>query len=162
MSTQTNYTSEEWNTISNAPILAGLLVSVSDLSGPIGMMKEAMTVVRSVSETAGSGSNELIRSVAESIQASGGRPNITDLPRDRIAVSAILIDRCKQACGVVAQRSPEEAEEYKRWLLSLARKTAEASREGGFLGIGGTIVSDEESSALNALANELGVSGRNV
>jgi hypothetical protein len=55
-----------------------------------------------------------------------------------------------------------EAEEYKRWILSLARKTAEASKEGGFLGIGGTLVSDEESSALNALANELGMSARSV
>jgi len=162
MSTQTNFTPEEWKTISNAPILAGLLVSVADLSGPIGILKEAATLVNSVSETATTTSNELIRAVAESIKASGGRPDIRDLPKDRRSVSSVLIDRCKRACDLVALKSLGDAEEYKRWILSLARETAEASKEGGFLGIGGTLVSDEESSALNALANELGMSSRSV
>jgi hypothetical protein len=58
----------------------------------------------------------------------------------------------------VAQKSASEAEEYKRWLVALARKTAEASKEGGFLGIGGTVVSEEESSAVDELASALGVS----
>jgi hypothetical protein len=162
MSTQSNYTPEEWKTISNAPLLAGLLVSVSDLSGPIGMLKEAVSVVKSVTETAGTTSNELIRSVAQKIKGSGGRPDLPDLPKDRSAVGAMLIDHCKRAVELVAQKSPEEAEEYKRWIVSIARKTAEASREGGFLGIGGTLVSEEESSALNALAKELGLSARSV
>jgi hypothetical protein len=43
-------------------------------------------------------------------------------------------------------------------LVSLARKTAEASKEGGFLGIGGTVVSEEENSAVNELASALSVS----
>jgi len=162
MSNQSNYTTEEWKTITNAPILAGLLVSVSDMSGPIGMLKEAVSVIKSVTETAGSTSQELIKSVAESIKSSGGKPEITDLPKDRNALGAALIDRIKLAVGVVARKSPQEADEYKRWILSLARKTAEASKEGGFLGIGGTLVSDEESSALNTLANELGMSARSA
>jgi hypothetical protein len=158
MSKQTDYTPEEWKTISAAPVLAGLLVSVSDMSGPIGVVKEAMAVVKAVTESAASTSNELIKTLAQEIKARGGKPDMPALPADPEGVRAALIDNCKRAAAVVSQKSAAEAEEYKRWLVSLARKTAEASKEGGFLGIGGTVVSEEESSAVNELASALGVS----
>jgi hypothetical protein len=157
MSKSTDYTAEEWKTISSAPMLAGLLVSVADLSGPIGMVKEAMAVVKAVTETANT-SNELIRAVAEGVKAGGGRPDTSELRTDPASARAILIERCKQAAALVGQKSPDEAEEYKRWLVSLARKTAEASKEGGFLGIGGTLVSEAENAALREIAAALGVS----
>jgi hypothetical protein len=158
MSKQSDYTPEEWKTVSAAPVLAGLLVSASDMSGPIGIVKEAMAVVKAVTESAASTSSELIKTLAEETKARGGKPEMPELPADREGVGAALIDTCKRAAGLVAQKSATEAEEYKRWLVSLARKTAEASKEGGFLGIGGTVVSDEESSAVNQLASALGVS----
>jgi hypothetical protein len=80
-----------------------------------------------------------------------------ELPHDREGVRSALIDTCQRAAAVVAQKSAPEADEYKRWLVSLARKTAEASKEGGFLGFGGTVVSEEESSAVGELASALGV-----
>ena len=64
MSKQTDYTPEEWKTISAAPIMAGLLVTVSDLSGPIGTAKEAIAVVKGVIDAAAGTSNELINAVA--------------------------------------------------------------------------------------------------
>src|SRR6185503_9028933 len=63
MSKQTDYTPEEWKTISAAPVLAGLLVSVSDMSGPIGLTKEAFAVVKGVTESSASTSNELIKTL---------------------------------------------------------------------------------------------------
>jgi hypothetical protein len=158
MSKSTDYTAEEWKAISSAPMLAGLLVSLADLSGPIGMVKEAMAVVKSVIETASTTSNELIRAVAEGVKAGGGRPDTSELRTDPASARAILIERCKQAAALVGQKSPSEAEEYKRWLVSLARKAAEASKEGGFLGIGGTSVSEAERTALRDIAAALGVS----
>ena len=157
MSKQTDYTPEEWKTITAAPLMAGLLVSVSDLSGPIGLVKEGLSVARAVSETP-STANELIKVLAEGIKTQGGRPEMPELPRDQAGARAALIDGCKQAAAAVAQKSPSEAEEYKRWLVSLAQKTAEAAKEGGFLGIGGTRVSTAESTALTELAAALGVS----
>jgi hypothetical protein len=160
MSKQTDYTAEEWKTVASAPVLAGLLVSVSDLSGPIGMAKEAFTVVKTITDTAATSSNELIKAVAADIRTRGGKPELPNMPQDRAAVSKMLINRCQEAVELVAKKSPNEAEEYKRWLLSLAQKTAEASKEGGFLGIGGTLVSDEESHAVDNLASALGMSAK--
>jgi len=158
MSKRSDYTPEEWKTISAAPLLAGLLVSVSDMSGPIGIAKEAMAVVKGIAESAASTSNELIKAMAEEIKARGERPAMPDLPADREGVRTAFIESCRRAAAVVARKSPAEADEYQRWLVSLARKAAEASKEGGFLGIGGTVVSEAESSAVNRLAAALGVS----
>ena len=134
-----------------------MLVSVSDMSGPIGLTKEAFAVVKGVTESSASTSNELIKTLAEQIKARGGKPEMPELPGDREGVRSALIDTCQRAAAVVAQKSAPEADEYKRWLVSLARKTAEASKEGGFLGFGGTVVSEEESSAVGELASALGV-----
>ncbi len=157
MSKQTDYTTEEWKTISAAPVMAGLLVSVSDMSGPVGLAKEAMAVSKAVTESAASTSNELIKAVAEGIRTMGGKPEMPKLPGDREGVRNMLIGGCRQAAAVVAQKSPVEAEEYKRWLVSLAQKTSQASKEGGFLGIGGTVVSEAESSAVAELSSALGM-----
>ena len=158
MSKQTDYTPEEWKAISTAPMLAGLAVTVSDLSGPIGTMKEALAVAKGVAQTAESTSSEIIKALAEGMRAQGSRPEMPDLPRNQEEARTALINACKQAAAVVAQKSPTEAEEYKRWLVSMAQKTAEAAKEGGILGIGGTRVSEWEAAAIKELATTLGVS----
>lgn len=159
MSKQTDYTPEEWKAISAAPVMAGLLVTVSDLSGPIGTAREAIAVVKGVTDTAASTSNELIKAVGEGIRLQG-RPEMPDLPGDRESARTALIDGCKRAVAVVAQKSPAEVDDYKRWLTSLAQKTSEASKEGGFLGIGGTRVSEAENAALQELSSALGMSAK--
>ncbi|MGH9831439.1 MAG: hypothetical protein ACREBD_02880 [Blastocatellia bacterium] len=155
MSKQTDYTPAEWKTISAAPVMAGLLVSVADMSGPLGLAKEAMAVAKAVGQSAAGAPNELIKSVAEGIKALGGQPDMPNLPGDRAGIHNLLVDGCKQAAAVVAQKSPAEAAEYNRWLVSLAQSTAQASKEGGFLGIGGTLISEAESSAVTELAAAL-------
>jgi hypothetical protein len=49
-----------------------------------------------------------------------------------------------------------EAQAFKGWLVSIGQKVAEAAKEGGFLGFGGTRVSEQETSALKALSSVLG------
>jgi hypothetical protein len=53
--------------------------------------------------------------------------------------------------------TPEEASEIKQWLANVAKATAEATKEGGFLGFGGTLVSDEEKAALTTVNSTLGL-----
>ena len=54
--------------------------------------------------------------------------------------------------------TPDEAAGYKRWLLDVARETAQAGKEDqGFLGMGGVMVNDKERAAYQAVADRLGV-----
>jgi hypothetical protein len=158
MSKQSDYTPEEWKEISAAPLMAGLFVSTSDMSGPIGLVKEAFAMGKAFMESASSSPNELIKAISEAIKARGGKPEMPDLPSDSAGIGKALIEGCKEAAAVVSRKSPTEADEYKNWLVSIATRTAGASKEGGFLGIGGTFVSDAERSAISELASALGVS----
>lgn len=45
---------------------------------------------------------------------------------------------------------------YKRFVMTVAQAAAGAHKEGGFLGIGGTQISDAENHALDELSNALG------
>jgi hypothetical protein len=51
---------------------------------------------------------------------------------------------------------PADAAAIRAWLLSAARAVAEASREGGVLGLGGEQVSTHERETIAAIADALG------
>ncbi len=157
MSTKNDYTAEEWKLISSAPMLAGLFVSVSDISGPIGTAKEALAVAKAIGESA-SGAPEVVTSIAESMRAAGGRPELPDIARgDRTQMKNAIIERLKSAAATIGSKAPTEVEPFKGWLVSVATRVSQASKEGGFLGIGGTLVSPEEQTALKEMAGALGV-----
>jgi hypothetical protein len=58
---------------------------------------------------------------------------------------------------VEKKAKPDEAQAFKQWLVSVSQKVAEAAKEGGFLGFGGTRVSEQETSALRDLTAALSV-----
>ncbi len=157
MSKQSDYTAEEWDNIVSAPMFTGLYVTSADLSGPIGMIKESMAVMKAVFEAAEGSQTELIKGVADEIKARQGKFKTPDISgKDTAGMRALLLDQIKGAAAAVAHKSPGEGDEYRKWLMALAHKSAEAAKEGGFLGFGGTQVSEDEGHALRELASALG------
>ena len=65
----------------------------------------------------------------------------------------------RQVSALLTAKVPEqEAAGYREWLLNIARKTAEAGKEGGnFFGRGAVLVNDAEKAALQEIAQVLGV-----
>ena len=58
--------------------------------------------------------------------------------------------------GVLNEKgSAGEVEAYKRFVLDVAQAAAEAHKEGGFIGIGGKQISDEEQAALDEIRSVL-------
>ena len=51
---------------------------------------------------------------------------------------------------------PGTAAEYRAWVLDVAEKVAMASTEGGFMGFGGTRLSDAEKALVAAIRSALG------
>jgi hypothetical protein len=157
MSTKNDYSAEEWKAIIGAPVAAGLYITLADASGPVGIAKEAMAVGKAITESAGADAPEIVKALAETVRTAGGRPELPDVPKtDRAQMNLALISTLQNAISAVAAKSPAEADAYKAWLVSVATKVAHASKEGGFLGIGGTEVSTEEQEALKQLASALG------
>jgi hypothetical protein len=59
----------------------------------------------------------------------------------------------RQAVGILERHATEdEVVAYKRFVFSLADTVARAHREGGFLGLGGTEISEHEQEALDEIA----------
>jgi hypothetical protein len=68
-----------------------------------------------------------------------------------------VLDRVKSAVDVVAKKgSPAEVDAYRNMLVGVARKSAEASTEGGFLGFGGVRVSSAEQAFMNEVKQAAG------
>jgi hypothetical protein len=64
----------------------------------------------------------------------------------------------REVSAILAAKALEDARAFKAWLTSISQKVAEASPEGGFLGIGGVQVSDAEKATLTDIAKALGTS----
>ena len=161
MSTKNDYTVDEWKAIAGAPVAAGLLITLSDASGPVGIAKEAMAVSKAIVESAQGDAPEVVKALADVVKTGGGRTELPDVPAgDRAAIKNALTAVIQSALRAVESKSPGEADAYKEWLLSVAGKVAQASKEGGFLGFGGTVVSADEEAALKQLTDVLGIGTR--
>jgi hypothetical protein len=163
MSGKTDYSADEWKICLRAPLMAGLTVIAASPSGPLGVLREMFAVGKLVSETrAQAGSNELLRALVSEIGAPDARgqmdaSELRGLGTEQLRAHAL--DACRAFAALVDRKaSPEEAEGVKRWLVGIAQRTAEAAKEGGFLGFGGTQVSRTEADAIQEVARALGVS----
>jgi hypothetical protein len=161
MSTKADYSPDEWKAISGAPVAAGLLVTLADASGPVGVAKEALAVGKAIAHSSLGDAPEIVKALAENVKSGAGRPELPDVPTgDRTQTKNALIGAIKTAVKAVESKSPAEVEPFKAWLASVAAKVSQASKEGGFLGFGGTLVSPEEDEALKQLSDVLGISAR--
>jgi hypothetical protein len=77
-----------------------------------------------------------------------------DMPALR---AMILEDVTKQVALVDAKAEANEAKDFKMWLYKVANDTAEAAKEGDFMGIGGVKVNQAEKDALAQLATVMAV-----
>jgi hypothetical protein len=69
-----------------------------------------------------------------------------------------LLQHIRDAVSLLAEKAtPEELDEYRRFLASVASRVAEAHREG-FLGMSGERVSEAEERALTEIAEAAGTS----
>lgn len=157
-----DFSEEEWNQLLKASEMTAFYISLTSPSGMMGIIKEMMAatneVVAAIRKTSG---NSLVDELAADIKQrvdQGLRlesPVLTGSADD-------ARDQCLQyfrdISALVTVKAPEEADGFKKWLLDVARKSAEAAREGGFLGIGGEKVNEAEQAALNELSKTLGVS----
>lgn len=161
MTSKDEFSTDDWTRIRNAPWVVAIAVVAADPSGAIATSREFHTLRQLVAATDLHGSsNELIRAVADDLTAdrADDEPDPTGTLSGYDSIREGALEHCRSVVMIldgVAQ--PDESAQFRAWLLELARGVAAASKEGGFLGIGGTSVSERETDILGELAQVLGV-----
>jgi hypothetical protein len=163
MSTKTDFTPEEWETIRNAPYLATAAVMVAGRSGILGSIKEALVTAQTFYESASSES-PLIKALSAQDEVKLSQEFVSNQLSFREAEQApeklrsLAVEQCQAAVALLKQKGGAgEAESYQRWVMDMAEKVANAAKEGAFFGLGGVRVSDAEKVVLTDLTAALQV-----
>lgn len=169
MTTKADYTEEEYQTLVMSMAQAGMAVAVASYSGAFGTIKEVMALAKSAVKGAQAHpENELVQDVVaalndkdsdlqEKLKAEAQlESDELDKEKGKEALIAEVIDNALETCGEAAdildaKSTAEEAAGYKAWLVSIAEDVAVSSKEGDFLGFGGTRISEAEVATIDRL-----------
>lgn len=160
MSAKDKFTPEEWKELLRAPMLAAYAVAGSAPSKQDDFIREMAAVADGVVEgESRAPKDSLLGAVIADIVANSedeSRGQTEKLSRDDVRARAL--GTCRSAAAAAETKvSPEEAYEYKRWVLVVAEKVAAAAKEGGLFGFGGEQVSGAEIATINELGEALNV-----
>jgi len=144
MTTKSEFSEQEWDQVLEGPTSAGMLVATAQRGGTF---RESFSMAKAYSEARQRhGESELLDEIVSA------RPktdtNFGDSPveaRDR------WLQNLREGSAMVEQKaSPEELESYKRFIVGLAQRVAEAAKD----------VSDSERQAIDEIAATLGVEAK--
>jgi hypothetical protein len=151
MTRRADFNAEEWSTVVNGPLYAGMYVIAVDRGGTL----RETAAMRRVYEQARtqSGASELLDELLKSppsidpdrLREEGG--NLASLASKELTEASRIIE---------AKGTPQEVEDYKRFIWTVAQSVATAHKEGGFLGVGGKPISEAEQHALDEISTALG------
>jgi hypothetical protein len=151
MTKRADFNAEEWSTIVNGPVYAGMRVIGADRGGTL---RESMAMGRAYQAARERhGESELLDELVKS-------PPSIDADQLRSAggnIAAVVSQQLRDAMAALeAKASPGEVDAYKKFVMMVAQAAAGAHKEGGFLGVGGQQISDAENRALDEISTALG------
>jgi hypothetical protein len=170
MSIEARFTEDEIFLLTNTPTLIGTVMAFAEGSG-LGTIKEMFASSKSfINGIKEYPNNEIITSIlptAGNIKEAMGKAkamrekSLARLKKQEVNSSeklrSQLIEDSQAVASLLAEKAtPEEAGEYKEWSMGIAANVAKAAKEGGFLGFGGTQISDGEREAFAQIADALG------
>jgi hypothetical protein len=166
MAAREAFSPEEWDLLVALPRQAAIAAAVADADDRLDATKAIVAAFKEL--VAGSyqhPDNDLIVEVLAELRTGDEGPEdesetvevneATRLQRlsDVLARAGFANDLLRAKADAAA------AEEYRRWVLAIGREAVKAAKSGGFLGIGGKRVSDEEAAFMADLRTALGVRG---
>ena len=145
------YSAEQWAKVRIAPMAAAQAVMDASPSGVIGRSKELAAAASAIAASRNTALPTALVILAFDVDLSSEE---TDVLKQKSAPATSLV---REAVAAVSANSPADVSEYGRLLVSVATQVAEASKEGGFLGIGGTGVSEPEQKAIDEIRALVGI-----
>ena len=158
MTGKADFTPEEWKKIVAAAPMVGLAVTCASPNGPWGVMKEMLSMGMAMAEMLQKGSsNPLIADLAADLKARQIKPEPPQNLQDPEQCKDAALQHVRAVNEILDSRfKGPEADEFKRWLVTVAHRVAEAANEGGLFGFGGERVSEAEKSVIRQIAFSLG------
>lgn len=150
MTTKAAFNAEEWSTVVEAPVLAGMRVAAVERGGTI---RESLAMGHTYADARQHhGESELLDELV------GSPPGIDARKLQESGdIAAVASERIREAVRLVTEKATgDELESYRWFVRAVAEAAAEAHKEGGVLGIGGTRVSEKEKAALDEIGRDLG------
>ena len=174
MSLKDDFTEDEWFLLSSVPAMIGSAMSTAAPSGVVGTVKELSASMRAmvqghadhpesalIGELLARASNwdETKAKAKDYRERTKARMEGANL-QSREQLHELVLGDCREAARLVDERcTATDARAYRDWCVAIARKVAEAAKEGSFLGFGGVRVSDEERAMMGRIESALGVEG---
>lgn len=171
-----SFTVEEWAQIISVPAAVGALVVTADPSGPMGLIGEFRAIMSTMKQYVenNAGGSPLMAAIQSYISTKPTEEEEAQLkqwaqeqqetmkankPQTEEELKQFIRDRTGESLALLRAKGASEADidTFKGMLYAVAEGVAEASKEGGFLGIGGVRVSEAEQSVLAQIRAELGV-----
>jgi hypothetical protein len=148
MTTKSEFNADEWDRVVQAPAFAALMVMLAERGGAI---RESIALGKAYAEARRAGGSELIKDMVSAA------PQINPAEMgQRDQLRSQLPERVHGAIALVEQKgTPEEAQEYRDFVLHVADVVAHAAKEGGVLGIGGKDVTEQEQAVLDDLRGQV-------
>lgn len=150
MTAKSDFTPEEWETVIEGPTAAGLMIAASQRGGTF---RESYSIAKAYADARREhGASQLLDDIVGE-KPKVERPHVHSV--DELKQQSL--EHLRQGLALVQQKgTPEDADQYKQFVVGLATRVAEAHREG-FLGFTGDRVSDAERQAVSDVADALGV-----
>jgi hypothetical protein len=144
-----DFSEEEWKQVLEGPTSAGLIVIASDRGGSI---RETFSMAKAYAEARQQhGESELL----DEIVAAKPETDRTRAPSPE-QLKEHSLQNIRDAVAILSGKATdEEVAEYRKFVLGLAERVAEARKEG-FLGLSGERVSDAERAAISEIEAALG------
>lgn len=162
MADKSNFTAEEWAKVRGSVFSAGLAVSMAEPSGLIGMVQEGFANAKEfVAAKQDATTNSLIRAVIADLETSEGRTaaraELQGLIKGKqpADAKASTLAALADVGRILEAKAPGDAAAFKAWLNQVADNVANAASEGGFLGFGGTQVTEKERATLADIKSAL-------
>jgi hypothetical protein len=140
MTTRTDFTEQEWETMQKAATGAGLLVSLAD-RGFFDSFKEASAIAKHLKETHEQSDSRLVQELA-AVRGTGFGLTTSDDEVESETLAAL-----RSAVSTLERKAPDELPAFRAFVLDVARSVGEAAGGG---------VDEAESGALAKIGEALG------
>lgn len=147
------FTDNEWKNLLSLPYAVSMAVIAAAPSflGAFSESKTMMTEPAKLAATSGSGLVGLLSSEIQSRSKELIKEQQGLFKHDQAGYRNKTIEACKSAAVALSKVSSEEVMAYKKWVLAIGQKVAEAAKEHG------VAVSDPEKAVLSEISVALGI-----